>query len=404
MLACNMGGILKKYGKKAAAGLLISALAAMMLPGYTVSAAMTTSNSMESKAEAQLTAYWNPADQFAGPGAETVGSKEEIGPGIYAGGSAEVNDTEASAQTGTQEGSSPEDQTDTEGLVFGVNGGPGVSAHKAEAKDAGAGTDAARAAAGTTESSEPAVAGTAEGTETAAAGTSGGEATGTEGTEGTASDSGEEKAAPLVDPSLPMVALTFDDGPNAGPTGRILDCLEQNGARATFFVVGERVSSNAASILRAHQLGCEIGNHTYGHKYITKLSAEGLASQLDSTNQAVASVTGVSPVLMRPPGGFYDSASLSVVGGRGMAAIMWSIDTRDWQHKDPQKTINEVLSKVKDGDIILMHDLYSATADAAQVIIPELKARGYQLVTVSELAACRGGAAPGHIYSRFRPQ
>ena len=87
----------------------------------------------------------------------------------------------------------------------------------------------------------------------------------------------------------------------------------------------------------------------------------------------------------------------------GMPAIMWSIDTRDWQHRNPQKTIDSVLSQVQDGDIILMHDLYSTTADAAQVLIPELTARGFQLVTVSELAAYRGGMAPGHVYSRFRP-
>ena len=206
-----------------------------------------------------------------------------------------------------------------------------------------------------------------------------------------------------VDPSKPMIALTFDDGPSASVTGRILNALEQNGGRATFFVVGSRVQSNAASILRAYQLGCEIGNHTYGHKYISKLSADGIRSELATTNQLVANVTGVSPVLMRPPGGFYDSASLGTVGELGMSAIMWSIDTRDWQHRNAQKTIDNVLSQVKDGDIILMHDLYTASAEAAEYLIPELTRRGYQLVTVSELAAYRGGLAPGHVYSRFRP-
>ena len=206
-----------------------------------------------------------------------------------------------------------------------------------------------------------------------------------------------------VDPSKPMIALTFDDGPSASVTGRILNALEQNGGRATFFVVGSRVQSNAASILRAHQLGCEIGNHTYGHMYISKLSVDGIRSELGTTNQLVANVTGVSPVLMRPPGGFYDSASLGTVGELGMSAIMWSIDTRDWQHRNAQKTIDNVLSQVKDGDIILMHDLYTASAEAAEYLIPELTRRGYQLVTVSELAMYRGGLAPGHVYSRFRP-
>ena len=206
-----------------------------------------------------------------------------------------------------------------------------------------------------------------------------------------------------VDPTRPMIALTFDDGPSATVTGRILNALEQNGGRATFFVVGSRVQSNAASILRAYQLGCEIGNHTYGHKYISKIGADAIRSELGTTNQLVAGITGVSPVLMRPPGGFYDSASLGTVGELGMSAVLWSIDTRDWQHKNAQKTIDTVLSQVKDGDIILMHDLYTASADAAEVLIPELTRRGYQLVTVSELASYRGGLAPGHIYSRFRP-
>ena len=112
---------------------------------------------------------------------------------------------------------------------------------------------------------------------------------------------------------------------------------------------------------------------------------------------------GCQPVLMRPPGGYIDAASLNVLGSMGMPAIMWSIDTRDWQHRNAQRTIDTVLSQVKDGDIILMHDIYSTTADAAVVLIPELTARGYQLVTVSELAAYRGGIASGHKYSQFRP-
>ena len=86
-----------------------------------------------------------------------------------------------------------------------------------------------------------------------------------------------------------------------------------------------------------------------------------------------------------------------------MSAIMWSIDTRDWQHRNAQKTINTVLSQVKDGDIILMHDIYDATADAAVALIPELTARGFQLVTVSEMAALRGGISAGGKYSQFRP-
>lgn len=140
--------------------------------------------------------------------------------------------------------------------------------------------------------------------------------------------------------------------------------------------------------------GCEVANHTNDHKYLTKIGAEGIRSQVGSVNQKIASACGVSPVLMRPPGGYVDGASLSVLGSMGMPAIMWSIDTRDWQHRNAQRTIDTVLDQVKDGDIILMHDIYEPTAQAAEVLIPELTARGYQLVTVSELASFRGGIQP----------
>ena len=206
-----------------------------------------------------------------------------------------------------------------------------------------------------------------------------------------------------IDPSRPMIALTFDDGPKTSVTSRILDSLQANGGRATFFMLGSNVNANAGVIKRMVDQGCEVANHTHDHKYLTKIGAEGIVSQVGSTNQKIQAVCGVSPVLMRPPGGYIDGASLNVLGSMGMPAIMWSIDTRDWQHRNAQRTIDTVLSQVKDGDIILMHDIYSTTADAAVVLIPELTARGYQLVTVSELAAYRGGIAPGHKYSQFRP-
>lgn len=206
-----------------------------------------------------------------------------------------------------------------------------------------------------------------------------------------------------IDPSRPMIALTFDDGPKTSVTSRILDSLQANGGKATFFMLGSNVNSNQGVIQRMVNQGCEVANHTHDHKYISKISDGEIINQLSSTNQKIAAVSGVSPALMRPPGGYINAHSQSVVGSLGMSAIMWSIDTRDWQHRNAQRTINTVLSQVKDGDIILMHDIYSTTADAAVVLIPELTARGYQLVTVSELAAYRGGgAAAGQTYSQFR--
>lgn len=205
-----------------------------------------------------------------------------------------------------------------------------------------------------------------------------------------------------VDPSKPMIALTFDDGPKTSVTSRILDRLQANGAKATFFMIGRNVNNNSGVVKRMVEQGCEVANHTNDHKYITKISDREVVSQIVSANQKIEAACGVSPSLVRPPGGYIDGHSLSVLGGLRMPAILWSIDTRDWQHRNAQKTIDTVLSQVKDGDIILMHDIYSTTADAADVLIPELTARGYQLVTVSELAAYRGGVLAGHRYSHFR--
>lgn len=206
-----------------------------------------------------------------------------------------------------------------------------------------------------------------------------------------------------ADPSRPMVALTFDDGPSSEVTNRILNSLEAHGGRGTFFMVGNRVPGTADTVKRMTALGCEVGNHTYDHTYLTSMGDGGIRSNVGMANTAIANVCGVTPALMRPTGGYYNASSLATLQSMGMPAIMWTIDTRDWQHKNPQKTIQSVLNHVQDGDIVLMHDIYGTTADAAEVIIPELTARGYQLVTVSEMAAARGGMAPGQVYNNFRP-
>ena len=214
----------------------------------------------------------------------------------------------------------------------------------------------------------------------------------------------EEPAMPVsaVDPSKPMIALTFDDGPS-GATSRILDALEANGGRATFFMVGNRMRSYPSVINRMVALGCEPASHTWDHSYLTKLSEGQILSNLNQVDDTLQSIAGVRTVIVRPPGGYINDASKAALAKRGTPAVLWSIDTLDWKTRNAQKTIDTVLSNVKDGDIILMHDLYETSADAAAVLIPELKNRGYQLVTVSELASYRGGMQPGHTYSRFRP-
>lgn len=207
-----------------------------------------------------------------------------------------------------------------------------------------------------------------------------------------------------IDPSKPMVALTYDDGPSGTNTPRLLETLRKHGARATFFMVGKQAAKNPAVVKQMVEQGCEVANHTYDHTMMNKVDPVELTRQLEKTNQVVADATGISPVLMRPCGGERTPAGMSAVGSISMPAIMWSIDTLDWKTRDVQNTIDVVLNQVKDGDIILMHDLYDTAAEASETIVPELISRGYQLVTVSELASYRGGMLPGRTYSKFRPK
>lgn len=201
-----------------------------------------------------------------------------------------------------------------------------------------------------------------------------------------------------IDPNAPMVALTFDDGPYAPVGNRIMDCAELYGGRVTFYVVGERVNTYQSEILRMHNNGHEIGNHTQNHKHLQKLGALEIRQQVEACNQAVAAITGEAPKTVRLPGGGKNSTVLANIS---QPIVLWDVDTRDWKTRNAASSIQTVLSQVKDGSVILMHELYGASGDAAVTIIPELVRRGYQLVTVSELAQFRGGMAGGTVYYSF---
>ena len=201
-----------------------------------------------------------------------------------------------------------------------------------------------------------------------------------------------------IDKNKKMVALTYDDGPSIY-TPRILKTLKENNSVATFFVVGNRVPTYSDTVKKAHDMGCEIGNHTYEHKSLPNLSETEVKRQISKTNKEVKKAIGEKPVIMRPTGG---ATNANVKQWVGMPSIIWSIDTLDWKTRNADSTKKAVLDHVKDGDIVLMHDLYSATASASETIIPELVKRGYQLVTVSELAECRGGMKETGAYYSFR--
>ena len=209
------------------------------------------------------------------------------------------------------------------------------------------------------------------------------------------------QVARVIDPSKKLVALTFDDGPSEY-TKRILRTLKQYDSVATFFVVGNRVELFEDVLKEELEIGCEIGNHTYEHKVLTELNAEQIWLQIYRTNEAVKKVTGEYPTLMRPPCGFDNGSTNCIIA---MPLILWSVDTKDWQTQNCYCSVQTVLENVKDGDIILMHDMYEASADAVETIVPSLIAEGYQLVTVSELAEYRGMILQeGEEYSSFKKE
>ncbi|MDD5923724.1 MAG: polysaccharide deacetylase family protein [Clostridia bacterium] len=203
-----------------------------------------------------------------------------------------------------------------------------------------------------------------------------------------------------LNPNKPMVALTFDDGPNYSSTSLILDTLEKYNARATFFVVGCNLyGNNAKSMKRAYEMGCEIGNHTYSHQYFCNISATTAKAEINGCSKAIYNVIGCYPTVFRLPGGISVSSYLQYTKA---PVINWSVDTRDWESLNSNSVYNIAMSQSGDGDIVLMHDLYMSTAYASQRIITDLVNNGYQLVTISELAYYKGyNLNNGSIYYKL---
>ncbi len=208
------------------------------------------------------------------------------------------------------------------------------------------------------------------------------------------------RAGGKIDPTRPMVAITFDDGPGKY-TNDVLSILEKYNVHATFFVQGKSVASYASVLQRAVSLGCEIGNHTWSHVDLSKSSASNIANQINSTNTAVYNATGVYPKLYRPPYGAYNKTVLNSIA---MPAIMWSVDTLDWKTRNAAKTLESVRKSTKDGGIILMHDIHKPTLDAVESVVKHLLMNNFQLVTVSELIQTRqGSAVSGRTYNSVNP-
>lgn len=194
-------------------------------------------------------------------------------------------------------------------------------------------------------------------------------------------------AAPSkADPSKPMVALTFDDGPNRESSQIVLDTLNKNGVKGTFFMVGKMAAAHPDMVKKIADSGHELGNHSWDHPILTKLTNDGVTSQLGRTDDAVKAGAGKPPTVFRPPYGAVDQKVRSITKE---PTILWSVDTLDWKTRNAAKTYDSIMS-AKDGDIVLMHDIHAPTAEAVVRAVPELVKKGYQLVTVSELMAAKG--------------
>ncbi len=187
------------------------------------------------------------------------------------------------------------------------------------------------------------------------------------------------------------IALTFDDGPHPTQTKQILDVLDAYGVKATFFMIGVNVENYPDAAKEVIQRGHEIGNHTYSHSHLNQMGTGRLSEELEKCEDVLEDLCEYRPHLFRPPEGYISDGVMECAEQGDYSLILWSIDTRDWEVKNTEKIVSTVLSKVKAGDIVLMHDYVyqSKTPEALEILLPKLLALGYEAVTVGELLGIR---------------
>ncbi len=196
----------------------------------------------------------------------------------------------------------------------------------------------------------------------------------------------------------PMIALTFDDGPGEY-TEELINCLVENNAKATFFMLGQNVEAYPEIAKELSDAGMELGNHSYSHPDLVTIGADAAAQQVSNTDAALKAATGFEATVMRPPGGSFND---SVKAAIDHPLIIWSIDTRDWATKSEDQTYQVVMDNAQDGSVVLMHDIHEWSVKAAIRMIPDLIAKGFKLVTVSELAEAKGKTLQsGNAYYYF---
>lgn len=184
-----------------------------------------------------------------------------------------------------------------------------------------------------------------------------------------------------IDSNKPIIALTFDDGPSKY-TKQIIDLLKKYNCNATFFVLGNKVKIYKDTIKESISYGNEIGNHSYNHKWLSRLNKEEIKEQINKTQDILEKEVNYTPILLRPT---YGSVNKKIRNNTNLEIVLWNVDTLDWKIKSSKKIAERSLSQIKDRSIILMHDTHERTYEALKIMIPKLIDEGYQFVTISEL-------------------
>ena len=185
----------------------------------------------------------------------------------------------------------------------------------------------------------------------------------------------------------PLIALTFDDGPLRVTTQPLLDGLEQRGVNATFFLIGEQIVGNEDLVRRMEEQGHQVGIHTYDHVILTGLNRTDFDAQVEKSRAVLKNVLGHNDFLLRPPYGALDEGVRAMAG---CPIILWSVDPEDWRDKNTRRVVSHIKEQAFDGAIILLHDIYPQSVQAALQVVDELMGQGYLFVTVDELFAARG--------------
>ena len=207
-------------------------------------------------------------------------------------------------------------------------------------------------------------------------------------------------AKPKYSPSDKLIALTFDDGPRSDTTSWLLEQLELREVPATFFMVGSRMPGNEDLIRQMKEQGCQIGVHTYDHVDVTGLSQTDFDLQIGKTRTLLREILGEGNYWLRPPYGFVDQGVRTWSDG---PIILWSVDPEDWKDHDVERIVASVVERVEDGDVILMHDIYQSSAEAAIRIVDALEEKGFCFVTVEQLMARQGIAPEAGVIFPERP-